>query len=80
MKLFFGKIPTKWPLIASLGFISLPAPYIGVMLWENFGPRVPFYVPLIAMMLMLPVIWIKFYLPKEEKPAGVDGSPVPVEA
>ncbi len=64
----------------SLGFISLPAPYIGVMLWENFGPRVPFYVPLIAMMLMLPVIWIKFYLPKEEKPAGVDGSPVPVEA
>lgn len=50
----------------SLGIISLPAPYIGVLLWETFGPKVPFYVPLTAMMLMLPVIWFKFRLPKAE--------------
>ncbi|MBS4061524.1 MAG: hypothetical protein KG029_14085, partial [Bacteroidetes bacterium] len=58
----------------SLGIISLPAPYIGVLLWENFGPKVPFYVPLVAMMLMLPVIWAKFQLPKPpqaEEPAPV---------
>ncbi len=48
----------------SLGIISLPAPYLGVLLWETFNPKVPFYIPLITMMLMLPVVWIKFRLPK----------------
>jgi MFS family permease len=48
----------------SLGLISLPSPYIGAMLWDKFGPRVPFYIPLAAMMCMLPLIWIKFKLPK----------------
>jgi MFS family permease len=65
----------------SLGIISLPSPYIGVLLWENFGPRMPFYVPLVAMMLMLPVIWFKFRLPKAvnpEAPGGADVSPEPV--
>jgi MFS family permease len=56
----------------SLGIISLPAPYIGVMLWEQFGPRVPFYIPLAAMLLMLPIIWVKFYLPRDEKAASVE--------
>jgi MFS family permease len=54
----------------SLGVISLPAPYIGVLLWENFGPKVPFYVPLVMMLLMLPVIWVKFRLPKNGQGAG----------
>ncbi len=48
----------------SLGLISLPSPYIGAALWEKFGPRVPFYIPLAALFMMLPVIWIKFKLPK----------------
>jgi MFS family permease len=61
----------------SLGLISLPSPYIGVLLWETFGPKVPFYVPLTAMLLMLPVIWVKFRLPKDGLPA--DG-PVPAAA
>ena len=30
----------------SIGLISLPAPYVGAMLWERFAPQVPFYVPL----------------------------------
>lgn len=64
----------------SLGFISLPAPYFGVLLWENFGPQVPFYVPLVAMMLMLPVIWIKFHLPKEQKEAPGEPSTEPAPA
>jgi MFS family permease len=49
---------------SSLGFISLPAPYIGAMLWENISPIFPFYIPLIAMVAMMPVMWIKFKLPQ----------------
>jgi MFS family permease len=54
----------------SLGVISLPAPYIGAWLWDKFGPRVPFYVPLAAMILMLPIIWFKFRLPKAPEAAA----------
>jgi MFS family permease len=55
----------------SIGLISLPAPYIGAMLWERFTPSLPFYFPLVATLLMLPVMWIKFR-PKEEELLGVD--------
>ncbi len=44
----------------SIGLISLPAPYIGATLWERFSPQIPFYAPLAAALLMLPVAWIKF--------------------
>ena len=47
----------------SIGLISLPAPYVGAMLWERVAPQVPFYVPLIATLLLLPVMWFKFRLP-----------------
>jgi MFS family permease len=54
----------------SLGVISLPAPYIGAMLWEKFGPTVPFYVPMVTLFIILPIIWFKFKLPKPPKDAG----------
>lgn len=57
----------------SLGVISLPAPYIGALLWEKFGPRVPFYVPAVALFAILPIIWFKFRLPK----AGETAQQVP---
>jgi MFS family permease len=47
----------------SLGLISLPAPWIGAQLWEAVNPIFPFYVPLVAMVAMLPVMWVKFRLP-----------------
>ena len=47
----------------SLGLISLPAPWIGARLWEGVSPIFPFYVPLVAMVAMMPVMWIKFKLP-----------------
>ncbi|MFH2103654.1 MAG: MFS transporter [Chloroflexota bacterium] len=59
----------------SLGIISLPSPYIGAALWERYGPRVPFYVPLVAMTAMLPVIWVKFKLPKTNGHAAPAESP-----
>jgi MFS family permease len=49
----------------SLGLISLPAPWIGARLWEGISPIFPFYVPLVAMIAMLPVMWVKFKLPPE---------------
>ena len=52
----------------SIGLISLPAPYIGAMLWERFAPQVPFYVPLVATLLLLPVMWFKFRLPDDQSP------------
>jgi MFS family permease len=63
----------------SLGIISLPAPYVGTLLWQNFGPKVPFYVPLVATLIMLPIIWLKFKLPKANGNAGPDGvlNPIP---
>jgi MFS family permease len=47
----------------SLGLISLPAPWIGAWLWEAVSPIFPFYVPLVALVGMLPVMWFKFKLP-----------------
>jgi DHA1 family multidrug resistance protein-like MFS transporter len=49
----------------SLGLISLPAPWIGARLWEGVSPIAPFFVPLAAMLLVLPVMWVKFKLPAE---------------
>jgi len=53
-------------LTTSIGLISLPAPYIGAMLWERFSPQLPFYVPLVSTLLILPIMWIKFRLPDSE--------------
>jgi MFS family permease len=50
----------------SLGLISLPAPYIGALLWDRFSPQVPFYFPIVATLLMLPIMWVKFKLPSGE--------------
>jgi MFS family permease len=61
----------------SLGLISLPAPWIGARLWENISPIFPFYVPLVAMVAMLPVMWVKFKLPSERgEDAEEDGSTI----
>jgi MFS family permease len=57
----------------SIGLISLPAPYIGAVLWERFAPQVPFYMPLVATLLMLPVMWVKFRSEVFRQPA--DESP-----
>ncbi len=47
----------------SIGFISLPAPYLGGLLWEKVSPQAPFYLPVVATVLLLPVMWVKFKLP-----------------
>ncbi len=55
----FGLVST------SLGLMSLPAPYIGGILWKAFGPKAPFVVPLVAGIAIAPLIWVKL-APKPE--------------
>ena len=58
----------------SLGIISLPAPYIGAALWEQFDPSVPFTITAILALLAVIPVFTKFKLPvkdeQEEIPAG----------
>lgn len=67
----------------SIGIISLPAPYLGAMLWERVSPQFPFYIPLVATLLLLPITWLKFKLPPrgpgagEGCEAGAEGSTSP---
>ena len=57
----------------SIGIISLPAPYLGTMLWERFTPQFPFYIPLVATLLLLPIMWLKFKLPPSNPEADQGG-------
>ena len=51
---------------SSLGFISLPAPWIGALLWERFDPRLPFLITAVVSLAAVFPAWLKFKLP--EKP------------
>lgn len=53
----------------SLGVISLPAPWIGSQLWDNFGPTSPFTITAIVILLSVIPIWLKFKLPKDDSSA-----------
>jgi len=64
----------------SLGLISLPAPWIGASLWESVSPIFPFYVPLVALVAMLPLMWFKFKLPPEPAVDTGDGAAAAIEA
>ncbi len=61
----------------SLGLISLPAPWIGAQLWDSVGPRFPFIITIIVVLLAIIPAWFKFKLPKN----GSNPAPVaePVE-
>jgi MFS family permease len=51
----------------SLGLISLPAPAIGALLWENVGPKFPFQITAGVILLSIIPVWLKFKLPKDEQ-------------
>ncbi len=52
----------------SLGVLSLPAPWIGGQLWQNYGPTAPFKITATVLMLSVIPIWLKFKLPKTDVP------------
>jgi MFS family permease len=49
---------------SSLGFISLPAPWLGAQLWERFTPRLPFMITAAVVFATIFPSWFKFRLPK----------------
>lgn len=49
----------------SLGFFSLPAPWLGAQLWERYSPRLPFVITAIASLAILPLVWLKFKAPEK---------------
>lgn len=55
---------------SSIGFVSLPAPWLGAQLWERFNPRLPFWITaLIALVTIVPT-WFKFKLPRATETAA----------
>jgi len=48
---------------SSIGFISLPAPWIGAQLWERFNPQLPFLVTAFLSLFTILPTWLKFKLP-----------------
>lgn len=56
---------------SSLGFISLPAPWIGALLWERFDPRLPFLLTAIVSLVAVIPAWLKFKLPEKPLPEAV---------
>ncbi len=45
---------------SSLGLISLPAPYIGAVLWERLNPQLPFAITAVAALITIIPIWLFF--------------------
>ncbi|HBX69876.1 MAG TPA: hypothetical protein DEH25_10995 [Chloroflexi bacterium] len=58
---------------SSLGLISLPAPYVGALMWEHLGPKVPFMITAVVALLSIIPTWLYFKVP--EKQDGLDTPP-----
>jgi len=59
---------------SSIGFIALPAPYIGAKLWERYSPQLPFIITAAAALITIIPTWLFFKVPES------DGEPIPPEA
>jgi dipeptide/tripeptide permease len=51
----------------SIGLLSLPAPYLGTLMWEKINPQSPFMVAAAASILTIIPIWYKFRVPKKDE-------------
>jgi hypothetical protein len=61
---------------SSLGLISLPAPYIGALMWENLSPKVPFMITAGVALLSIIPTWLYFKVPDKQDDADthLDGA------
>jgi MFS family permease len=50
----------------SIGLLSLPAPYLGTLMWEKIDPKSPFMVAAVVSILTIIPIWFKFKIPEHE--------------
>jgi hypothetical protein len=49
----------------SLPLLSLPAPYIGGRLWDQFSPQFPMWITAIILLVSTIPVWLRFKLPEE---------------
>lgn len=49
----------------SIGLISLPASYVGTLMWKYINPQSPFFVAAIVSLLTILPIWLKFKVPEK---------------
>lgn len=59
----------------SLGLVSLPAPYIGGLLWKNVSPQFPFAITAVVSLLAIVPVWFKFRIPKTESREPINREP-----
>lgn len=59
----------------SVGVVALPAPFIGAYLYETFNPRLPFIIPTIALLVVVPIVWKKFRLDSPIPAVSLEVSP-----
>ena len=52
---------------SSMGFISLPAPWIGAQLWERISPQTPFIITAAAALLITIPIFFRFRLTEKDE-------------
>ncbi len=67
---------------SSLGLVSLPAPWLGGLMWANMGPRSPFMITIVVSFLAMIPAWFKFKLPRKtgsDKDAGDESAGPPIE-
>jgi MFS family permease len=60
---------------SSIGLLSLPAPYLGTLMWEKISPRSPFVVAAAVSLLTIIPIWFKFKVPKGNEVHGAQEFP-----
>jgi hypothetical protein len=65
-------------MATSLGIISLPSPWIGSQIWEQFGPKVPFVLTAVLGALALVPAWLKLVVPTTRESAAEVTQPTPV--
>lgn len=51
----------------SIGLISLPASYLGTLMWKYIHPRSPFVVAAVVSLLTIIPIWYKFKVPEKRE-------------
>ena len=66
---------TKFRFYGSIGFISLPAPWIGARLWERFDPRLPFLLTAVLSLLTIIPTWLKFKVPDKPEEQTAEAEP-----
>ena len=63
----------------SIGLFSLPAPWLGGLLWTRVTPDTPFALTMVIAGISIVPIWLKFHLPKEVAPQPVAAALGPPE-